>query len=225
MEGTSGKKAILRARAFQVYQFIVAALCSLWLLSNNRAVGIIGGLLLAILAAIMVSNPEFLPTQKRSAAAGDLPKLARRSTRVWGTILLVAAVFVTANYRITTSIEFGIALLIFGIASIVCTSIRQRTRMIIRILSSLVLCGGVAFLIYLNAPINPSTEFLWAALGSIAGGTIVSSIVWLVNRFGERGETVRLAKQQVVMELSLPFTSLPRHTRYPSSKRRLPLNR
>ena len=225
MEGTSGKKAILRARAFQVYQFIVTTLCSLWLLSNNRVVGIIGGLLLAILAAIMISKPKFLPTHKRSAAAGDLPELAHRLTRLWGAILLVAAVFVTANYRITTSAEFGIALLVLGIASIISTSICQRTRMIIRILGSLVLCGGGAFLIYLNAPITPPAGSLWVALGSIAGGTIASSIVWLVNRFGERGETARLTEQHGVMELSLPFASLPRHTRYPRSKRRPPLNR
>lgn len=220
MEETSGKKKILLARAFQVYQFIAATLCSLWLLSNNRVIGIIGGLLLAIPAAIMISKPEFLPTQKRSAATGDLPELARRATRLWGTILLVAAVFVTTNYRITTSAEFGIALLIFGIASIVCTSIRQRTRMIIRILVSLMLCGGAAFLIYLNDPITLHAESLWVALGSIVGGAIVSSIVWLVNRFGERGETARLTKQHRVMELSLPFTSLPR-----AHKRRSSLNR
>ena len=225
MEGTSGKKEILHARAFQVYQFIVATLCSLWLLSNNRVVGIIGGLLLAILAAVMISKPEFLPTQKRSAAANDLPEFAHRPTRLWGTILLVAAVFVTANYRITTSAEFGIALLVLGIASIGCTSICQRTRMIIRILGSLLLCGGGAFLIYLKAPITLHVESLWVALGSIAGGTIWSSIVWLVNRFGERGETARFAEHHGVMELSLPFASLPRHTRYPRSKRRSPLDR
>jgi hypothetical protein len=217
MEGTSGKKEILRMRAFQAYQFIVAALCSLWLLSNNRVVGIIGGLLLAILAAIMLSKPEFLPTQKRSAVAGDLPKFTHRPTRLRGAILLVAAFFVTTNYRITTSAELGIALLVLGITSLVCTSISQRTRRIIRILGSLVLCGGGAFLVYLNAPITPHAESLWVALGSIAGGTIWSSIGWVASRFGERGEAARLAEQHG--ELALPFPSLPRNTRHPRSKR------
>jgi hypothetical protein len=224
MEGTLGKKEILRARAFQVYQFIIATLCSLWLLSNNRIVGIIGGLMLAVLAAIMISKPEFLPSHKRSAATGDLPELAHRLTRLSGVILLVAAVFVTANYCITTSAEFGIALLVLGITSIVCTSIRQRTKMIIRILGSLVLCGGGAFLIYLNAPITLHAESLWVALGSIAGGTIWFFIGWLLNRFDERGEAARLAEQHGVMELSLPFASLPRQTRYPRYKHRPPLN-
>jgi hypothetical protein len=225
LEKMSGKKAILRARAFQVYQFIVATLCSLWLLSNNRAVGIIGGLLLAILAAIMISKPEFLPSHKRSAAAGDLPEFAHRLTRLWGVILLVAAVFVIANCRITTSAEFGIALLVFGITGVVCTSISQRIRMSIRIPGYLVLCGGGAFLIYVNAPISLHAESLWAALGSIAGGIIWSSIGWVVNRFGERGEAARLAEERGEMELSLPFASLPRHTRHTRSKHRPPLNR
>ena len=220
MEGTSGRKVILRMMAFQGYQFIVATLCSLWLLSNNRVVGIIGGLLLAILAAVMILKPEFLPSHKRSAATDDLPELAHQLTRLWGTILLVAAVFITANYCITTSAEFGVVLLVLGIASIVSTSICRRTRMIIRILGALVLCGGVAFLIYLNTPITLPTGSLWVALGSIAGGIIWSSIVWLANRFGERDEAARLAEQHGVMESSLPFASLPRHTRHPRSKRR-----
>lgn len=223
MAEMSDKKAILRVRAFQVYQFIVTTLCFLWLLSDNRVVGIIGGLLLAILAAVMISKPESLPTQKRSAAADDLPEFAHRPTRLWGAILLAAAFFITANYHITTSVELGIALLVFGIPGVVSTFIGQRKGKIIRILDSLVLCGGGAVLIYRNFPINLHAESLWVSLGIIAVQAIAYSIIWLVNRFGERGETARLTEQHG--ELLLPFVFLPRHTRYPRSKRRPPLNR
>lgn len=224
MEKTSGKKEILRAMAFQVYQFIVATLCLLWLLSDNQVAGIIGGLLLALLAAVMISKPESLPARKRSAAADDLPGFAHRTTRLWGAFLLVTAIFVTANYRITTSAELGIAMLVFGVTGIVCTFIGQRKRKIIRILDYLMLCGEGPFLIHLNTPITfLHTESLWVVLGLIAAQIIAYSIVWLVNRFGERGETARFAEQHG--ELALPFAFLPRHTRYPRSKRRPPFNR
>lgn len=221
MEGTSGKKEILRTRAFQVYQFIVATLCYLWLLSNNRIVGIIGGLLLAILAAAMISKPEFLPSQKRSGTAGDLPGFAYWTTRLWGAILLAAAIFVTANYRITTSAELGIAVLVFGITGIVCTFIGQRKGKNISILHYVVLCGVGAFLIYRNFPIPLYTGSLWVVLGLIAASPIVYFIMELINRFGERGETAMFAEHHGEL---LPFSFFPRNTPHPRSKRRLPRN-
>jgi len=218
MEGMLGKKQILRTRAFQVYQFIVATLCYLWVLSNNRTVGIIGGLLLAILAAAMISKPEFLPLQKQSGATRDLPGFAYWTTRLWGVILLAAAIFVTANYRITTSAELGIAMLVFGITGIVCTSIGQRKG---KNISILVLCGVGAFLIYRNYPIPLYTGPLWWVLVVIAPLPIIYFIMELINRFGERGETARFAERHGEV---LPFSFLPRNTPHPRSQRRLPRN-
>lgn len=221
MKGMSGKTQILRTRVFQVYQFIVATLCYLWLVSNNRIVGIIGGLLLAILAAAMISKPEFLPSQKRSGAARDLPGFAYWTTRLWGAILLASAIFVTANYRITTSAELGIALIVFGITGIVCTFIGQRKAKNISTLHYVVLFGVGAFLIYRNYPIPLYTGPLWVVLVVIAPLPVVYFIMELINRVGERGETARFAEQHGEI---LPFSFFPRNRQHPRSKRRPPRN-